>query len=171
MIKILGACLVLISTTWSGFEAAKSFSDRTKQLRQLKVALKSLEAEMMFGHTPLKEAAEGIAKQIPGPLSKLFLRFSEVLGQGRTSVKAAWETALNETWKLTALKQGEHEVLSHFGETLGQHDLYSQQKHIQLALAHLEKEEAEAVDRQTRYEKMLKSLGFLAGMLLIILFM
>ena len=72
---------------------------------------------------------------------------------------------------MTAFKQGEYEIMKQFGETLGQHDLLSQQKHIRLALAHLEREEADALDRQSRYEKMLKSLGFLSGLLLVILLM
>jgi stage III sporulation protein AB len=38
-----------------------------------------------------------------------------------------------------------------------------------LALTHLEREEADAYERQSKYEKMVKSLGFLSGLLLIIL--
>jgi len=70
---------------------------------------------------------------------------------------------------LTALKQGEFEIMKQFGETLGRHDRLSQQKHIMLTLTHLEREESEAIQSQMKYEKMVKSLGFLSGLLLIIL--
>jgi stage III sporulation protein AB len=59
--------------------------------------------------------------------------------------------------------------MKQFGETLGRHDRMSQQKHIMLTLTHLEREEADAIQAQATYEKMTKSLGFLSGLLLIIL--
>ncbi|WP_243290208.1 stage III sporulation protein SpoIIIAB [Bacillus sp. FJAT-47783] len=171
MIKLIGALFILLATTWTGFEASKHLRERSKQLRQLKVALSALEAEIMYGHTPLNDASMHLAKQMTKPLSWLFESFSQKLKEGKLSVKDAWEESLVEIWRYTALKQGELEVLKQFGETLGQHDLLSQQKHIQLALLHLEREEDEAIDTQKRYEKMVKSLGVLSGLLIIILLM
>jgi stage III sporulation protein AB len=167
----MGAIFIIIATTWAGFEAAKHLSARTRQLRQLKVALQSLEAEIMYGHTSLIVASQNISKQLPNPLSQLFETFAAKLIKGHTSVKGAWEESLEVVWRFTAFKQGEYEVLKQFGETLGQHDRISQQKHIKLALSHLEREEADAIDRQNRYERMMKSLGVLTGLLLVILLM
>ena len=86
-------------------------------------------------------------------------------------MKEAWDESLKEIWESLALKQGEYEILSQFGEMLGKSDKYHQQKQIMLTLAHLEREESEAIDLQGKYEKMMKSLGFLSGLLLIILLM
>ncbi|MCA1030696.1 stage III sporulation protein SpoAB [Bacillus timonensis] len=171
MMKILGAVFILFASTWTGFEAAKQLSERPRQLRLLRTALQSLEAEIMYGHLPLHDATLHLSKQIPKPLNWFFESFSKRLQLGHHNVKEAWEESLKEVWKFTALKQGEMEVLKQFGETLGQHDRTSQQKHILLALTHLEREELEARDRQSRYEKMVKSLGLLSGLLLIILLM
>jgi stage III sporulation protein AB len=135
----------------------------------LKSALQSLEAEIMFGHTPLHEASRRLSTQIPRPLSWFFESFAKKLTQTETTVKEAWEESLKEVWRLTALKQGEFEIMKQFGETLGRHDRYSQQKQIMLTLSHLEREEEDARERQAKYEKMVKSLGFLSGLLLIIL--
>ena len=169
MIKIIGAVFILIATTWTGFEAARHLNERPRQLRQLKSALQSLEAEIMYGHTPLHEASRRLAAQLTKPLSWFFETFSSRLMNSETTVKAAWEESLKEVWKLTAFKQGELEILKQFGETLGRHDRTSQQKHIQLAITHLEREEADACDKQIKYERMVKSLGFLSGLLLVIL--
>lgn len=169
MIKLIGAIIIIVATTWTGFEAARNFSDRPKQLRALRSALQSLEAEIMYSHTPLHEAARRLADQLSKPLSTFFEVFAKKLTDTETTVKDAWETSLKEIWKYTALKQGEFEIMKQFGETLGRHDRISQQKHIMLTLSHLEREEADAIDRQAKYEKMLKSLGFLSGLLLIIL--
>lgn len=171
MIKIIGAALIIIATTWTGFEASRHLTERPRQLRQLKAALQSLEAEIMYGHTPLHEAARRLTSQLSKPLSWFFETFSKKLMNSDTTVRDAWEESLLEVWKLTALKQGEFEIMKQFGETLGRHDRISQQKQIRLALTHLEREEADAYDKQTKYEKMVKSLGFLSGLLLVILLM
>ncbi|MBH9967403.1 stage III sporulation protein SpoIIIAB [Rossellomorea oryzaecorticis] len=169
MIKIIGAIFILLSTSWAGFEVSKYLTERPRQLRLLKVALQSLEAEITYSHTPLHEAARKISKQLQKPVSWFFEGFSKKLTAQEISVKKAWEDSLDEVWKLTAFKTGEYEIMKQFGENLGKHDLVTQQKHIHLALKHLEREETEAVERQRKYEKMTKSLGFLSGLLLIIL--
>lgn len=171
MMKLIGAVFIIIATTWTGFEASRHLSERPRQLRQLKSALQSLEAEIMYGHTPLHEASRRLASQLKKPLSWFFETFSEKLTSSDTTVKDAWEESLNEVWKLTALKQGEYEIMKQFGETLGRHDRVTQQKQIMLALTHLEREEADAYEKQAKYEKMVKSLGLMSGLLLIILLM
>ncbi|MFP7733097.1 stage III sporulation protein SpoIIIAB [Priestia aryabhattai] len=169
--KLFGAIFILFASTYTGFEFAKQLSARPRQLRQLKTALRSLEAEIMYSNRPLQEVAHLLSLQLPNPLASLFSEFSIKLKEGTESVKEAWEKTLDQFWKQTALKTGELEILKQFGETLGQHDRYSQQKHILLTLNHLEREEQDAVDKQNRYEKMVKSLGFLSGLLLVILLM
>ena len=161
----------MLATTWAGFESAKKLSLRTSQLRQLKVAMQSLEAEIMFGQTPLSEAAEKLSRQLSGPLSEFLGDFSEALRAGSSTAKTAWDASLKKIWPELALKQGEFEILSQFGETLGKSDRHHQQKQIMLTMAHLEREEKDALDRQGKYEKMMKSLGFLSGLLVIILLM
>ncbi|GIN60578.1 stage III sporulation protein SpoAB [Robertmurraya siralis] len=169
MMKMIGAIVIILATTWTGFEASRHLNERPRQLRLLKSALQSLEAEIMYGHTPLHEASRRIAAQMSKPLSWFFDAFAKKLTNTETTVREAWEESLKEVWKLTALKQGEFEIMKQFGETLGRHDRVSQQKQIQLTLTHLEREEQDAYDRQAKYEKMVKSLGFLSGLLLVIL--
>ncbi|MFC0561626.1 stage III sporulation protein SpoIIIAB [Halalkalibacter alkalisediminis] len=167
--KLIGAVVIILATTWLGFEFAKRLSERPKQLRQLKVAIQSLEAEIMYGLTPLAEASEHIAKQMPKPISYFFEHFSNRLLTKQETAFEAWEESLKETWNLTSMLDSEREVMMQFGATLGQHDREQQQKQIKLTLAHLEREEHEAKERQHRYERMIKSLGFLTGLLIVIL--
>ncbi|MDQ0208972.1 stage III sporulation protein SpoIIIAB [Alkalicoccobacillus murimartini] len=167
--KWLGAILVILACTWIGFEAAKRMSDRPKQLRQLKVGIQALEAEMLYGLTPLAEASIHLSKQLAYPINHLFEHFAHKLESKGESAHIAWEQSLEEVWQSTSLLKGEREVLSQFGQTLGQQDRDQQQKQIKLTMVHLDREEAEAKENQLRYEKMLKSLGFLGGLLIVIL--
>lgn len=171
MLKLLGAALIIITTTWTGFEAARKLNERPQQLRQLKVALKSLEAEIMYGQVPLQEAFLHLSTQMSKPLSWFFESVARRMEKGEVSVKVAWNESLNEVWPLTSLIEGEKEVMRQFGETLGRHNLEQQQNQIRLTLTHMEREELTARDRQERYERMVKSLGVLSGLLIVILLM
>ena len=76
---------------------------------------------------------------------------------------------MEEMRKWTELEEKELEILFQFGETLGKHDRDTQQKQIQLTLTHLEREELMALDKQSKHDKMVKSLGFFSGLLIAIL--
>lgn len=169
MIKIIGAACILLATTWIGIEVSRHLSQRPRQLRYFRSALQALEAEIMFGHTPLQEASERLSKQMPFPINLFFEKFSRKLQQRDANVKSAWDESLKDIKKLIALKQNDIEILSQFGETLGKHDRYQQQKQILLTMSHIEREENDALEIQSKYEKMVKSLGFLSGLLLIVL--
>lgn len=171
MIKWVGALIIIMATTLGGFVWAKQYSDRPKQLRQMKAALQALEAEIMFGMTPLAEACDHLSGQFSGPIGDFFKSFSDTLGKNAESVHSAWDESLNEIWKRTAFRKNDLEVMKQFGTTLGRHDRDHQQKQIKLTLSHLEREEAEARDSQQRNEKMIKSLGFLAGLLIVLMLM
>ena len=171
MIKILGAVLIVIATSLIGFEVSKKLIARPKHIRDLRAALQILEAEIMYGHSPLKEAVLLLAKQIPAPVSILFKDFASKLGSANQSVQSAWRDSLEVVRKHSELQQKEIDILLQFGETLGKHDRESQQKQIQLALVLLDREETDAVEKQMKYDKMARSLGFFAGLLIAILLM
>ncbi|AZB43538.1 stage III sporulation protein SpoAB [Bacillus sp. FJAT-42376] len=168
MVKLIGAAMILFASTWIGFELAGRFGKRTRLLREMKVAMQSLEAEIVFSQKPLKAAAADLSEQLEKPLSQFFSQFSHILSRGGIDTKAAWKESLDQLAAASTLQKGELEVMKQFGETLGKHDLISQQKHIRLAMVHLEREEAEAGEKQNRYERMIKSIGFLSGLLLVI---
>lgn len=171
MMSWVGAAAILSATTIFGFEWAKRVRERPKRLRELKVTLQALEAEIMYGSTPLNEAFQHIGKPLKEPLASFFLTISDLLNDGDHTVQEAWECQLEVLAQETSFKSGEIEVLRQFGSTLGRHDKEHQQKQIQLTLAHLNREEKEARDIQERYEKMCKSLGVLMGLLIVILLM
>ncbi len=169
MFKLIGALLVIGTTTWFGFDFAQHLSRRPKQLRLFRDSLQTLDAEIMYSHTPLQEAAKKISVQMPEPLKSFYSLFAAQLSNPGICVRTAWEGSLQKIWNHTDLKQNEYEILVQFGENLGKHDKYTQQKQIMLALTHLEREETVAREKQQQYEKLVKSLGFLSGLLFIIL--
>jgi stage III sporulation protein AB len=168
--KIIGIILILSTSTLIGFALARRYRERPRQLRQLVTALQSLESEIMYGLTPVFDAASHLVEQLPRPANSFFSELVTLLDKrdGR-SLTELWSETTEHFWAQSALKQTEKEIWKQFGQTLGQSDRDNQKKHIQLAIAHLEREETEARLAQQQYEKMIKSLGVLGGLLIVLL--
>lgn len=170
MIKLIGAFLIVISSSLVGMGLASQFVQRTKQLRQLQVAMQWLETQIVYGSTPLHIALAHISERIGGEIGNLFSAVAEGLTDRReASTRECWDEGIKREWAKTAMKNPEKEVLLHLGQVLGQSNREDQQKHIRLALMSLKSEEQQARDNQQKYEKMCRSLGLLGGLLVVIL--
>jgi stage III sporulation protein AB len=170
MFKFIGVFMVLIATTFTGFEFSNRLRKRTKQIRDFQAALSILESEIMYAQTPLALAAERISTQIPEPVAGFFRILQENLNKGSENISTIFGKSIEDYSPKMQLKTQEIEVLKQFGETLGKHDRFMQQKQIEIALTHFVRIEKDAHIIQTRYEGMFQTLGVLAGMLIVILF-
>lgn len=170
MLKLIGAGILLFSATMIGFQVAKVYANRPKEIRQLGIALQLLETEICYGSTTLPIALEYVSKRIQGEIGQLFGQAAVYLSTyDGLSTEDSWEMALEKVWSKTTMKKAEKEVLLHLGKVLGKSDKEDQRKHIRLTLLNLQQEELTARDEQQKYEKMCKSLGVLSGILAIIL--
>jgi stage III sporulation protein AB len=170
MVKLVGACLILFAGTMLGFYQALQLSRRPRQIRQLVQALQRLETEISYGFSPLPSALLMISRQIPQPLSQLFLQVGEQLaGSADLTTQESWRLAIDSCWQHTAMKTTEKEAFLQLGLTLGITDREDQIKHLSLTESQLQTEELTAGEEQKRYEKMWKSLGLLSATLVVIL--
>ncbi|ASK63227.1 stage III sporulation protein SpoAB [Virgibacillus phasianinus] len=165
----IGALLFIGTTTWIGFEISNKLRDRPKHIRQLKNALQILEAEILYSQLPLRDAFDSIAKQLPDPTRTFFQDLAINLDENKTDLFSVWSQHMEMLNRISAIGKNEKEILNQFGRTLGQHDFNQQQKHIQLAVHHLDRELEEARDNEMKYSKMAKSLGVLSGLFIVLL--
>lgn len=170
MLKLCGAVLVILAFSLAGFQYAKRFRERPEQIRQLRTAITSLETEIGYGLRPLQEALSLIAERSGSPLRELLERCGQRLRELEgESTYYCLKQAVEESWSLTAMKNGEKEIFLDICKNLGQSDRQTQLQHLTLAKQNLEIEEQKARAEQQQYEKMYKTLGVLAGVLVIIL--
>lgn len=173
MVKFIGVALVLFAGTMIGFVQAARYAARPRQIRLLLHALQRLETEIGYGQTPLPQALDRIAAVITMPVSRMFgdiaaqLR-AESAGTGLT-VKDVWERVVTDRWPDTSMRAPEQEAMLRLGHVLGASGRDDQLKHIRLAMAQLQAEEASAREDQMRYEKLSRSLGVLGAALIVIL--
>ncbi len=166
--KWIGALLVMIATTWIGFEWSSKFSNRPKQIRQLKNALQILEGEILYSQLPLQEAFFVISKQIPQPIKYFFQTLAEQMEKNQAAFPLIWEKEVSKLIRHSYLGKNEGEILYQFGRSIGQHDFSQQQKHIFLTMSHLDRELQESRDEQLKFANMAKSLGLLLGIFIVL---
>ncbi len=170
MLKIIGSIIVLFSATMAGWQVGRYYAVRPVQLRAMLMALQMLETEIVFAATPLYRAFVKIGQRVQTDIGQIFLAAAELmLKEEGYGTAECWRQGIEQKWYRTALRKPEKEILLNLGYVLGSSDREDQQKHIRLTVAHLNNLEQEARVEQTKYEKMYKSLGFLGGLLVVIL--
>lgn len=170
MLKIVGAIIVVSATSMLGITFANCHWQRVRELRDLQFALRMLETEIGYTFTPLPIALERIGKKMQTVFKDLFLQTRNFyVKSGELTMEEAWEKALGEIKSRAALKNPQIEVLSELGKCLGVSNKEDQLKYITLTADFLKNEEIAAREAQQKYGKMYKYLGFLGGLVLVIL--
>jgi Stage III sporulation protein AB (spore_III_AB). len=83
----------------------------------------------------------------------------------------AWEAAIRENIKKTALNKEDEEILVSFGKILGGSDTEGQINNIRHTINQLKMQEEKAEKSRIKNEKMYKSLGILGGLAVIVILM
>ncbi len=169
MLKLVGAAMVVAASGLSGMAMAGSYSRRPRELRSLRSALQMLETEIAYGATQLVEAMGQVAGRCDSKTARLFNRAAEELSSmsGITAAEA-WEKSLLSYYPGTALKQQDLIILRNLGSSLGISDRSDQIKHLRLAMEQIGAETAVAEDEATRNVKLWSYLGFLGGLMVVL---
>ncbi|MGP4042325.1 stage III sporulation protein SpoIIIAB [Gracilibacillus sp. D59] len=169
MIKLLACLFIIGSLTWIGHEYANNLANRPKFIRLFKNGLQILEAEIVYSQATIKESLTSVAQQIPDPISNLFQNIADDIQQDKEQLYPIWERHVEKFYHKHPLQLEDKEILQQFGRTLGQHDIVQQQKYIRLTINHLERMLSEAEEKNHRYGKMSRSVGFLVGTFIVLL--
>lgn len=167
--KLIGALLFICTTSWIGFDMSTQLTKRTKQIRQMIQSLQLLEAEMGYSQMKLQQTFAILSKKTSYPIASFYDRLAYALTDAIPDFLSVWDQEVDHLQTISALKQNELDILKQFGRNLGQHTFIEQQKHIVLAIHHLQTELEEANEQRQKYEKVTKSLGVLIGLFIVLL--
>jgi stage III sporulation protein AB len=172
LFKITGSLIVILSCTFLGFVLSADCRKRPQQLRDLQSMLQMFENQISYLSDVITEAFMRIGKVCRSETGIFFTGTVEILNEGRNiSACMAWEQAVRQNIKKTALNKEDEEILFTFGKMLGCTDLEGQIKNIRLALDQLKHQEVKAEVSRNRNEKMYRSLGVLGGIAVVIVLM
>lgn len=170
MFKLFASFMILISSTLLGFLRAADFEKREKILKRLKYDLDFIKNEITFMRTPV----EGIIKKLSeteGEL-KIFYKtvYDEIRKNADTSVSQIWLCKTEETLKLMPITKGDADVLRLLGQSFGKSDTDGQSAVINTAAENLNLQLCNAVSEKEKNSHLFKSLGFYAGILIVVMF-
>ena len=172
LFKIAGSLIVILSCTFLGFVLSADCRKRPQQLRDLQSMLQMFENQISYLSDVITEAFIRIGKVCRSETGIFFTSTVEILNESRNrSACQAWEQAVRQNIKKTALNKEDEEILLTFGKMLGCTDLEGQIKNIRLALDQLKHQEVKAEVSRSRNEKMYRSLGVLGGIAVVIVLM
>lgn len=167
MIRALGSAFIVMACTGLGFQIAKAYRDRPRELAQLANAIRMLQAEIEFGLTPLPQALTRVGGRTSKNVAAMFRGAAEHLLHG-DSVPEAFLKVANTAKARTALAKDDFDALLEFASSLGSSDLAHQSQHLDASLARLVSLENEARELQKKNERMWQYLGVLTGLLLVV---
>lgn len=168
--KLIGILLVIGTTTFIGFQRGNQFTKRVRELRQIILSLQMIETEMSYSQLTLKTIFHNVSEKLEYPISQFYKNMAAEMQLTITSFITIWENELDLIAHNISLKNTDVNIMKQFGRTLGSHTFTQQQKHIKLTIKHLEKQQEEATEQNNKYGNMTKTLGFLIGLVIVILF-
>lgn len=163
-LKMVGIIFIVSASTLIGFSYSARLEQRLKDLRSLRLALGTLEREMVFLSNPLPHALHSAAR-VGGSISQIFKDCGDLL----TSKKGycafeAWNESIEKNWFNTHLQSEDKEILLSLGNNLGTYDIQNQTESIKMITSQLEVQEKNAEEEIKKSSKMYKSLGVLGGL-------
>src|SRR5699024_5583744 len=92
--KIIGALIFIMMTTWIGYDWSLQLQKRTKQLRSLIYSLQLMEAEMGYTYAPLQKVFSSVHEKTTEPVSYFYKYLQQALTESVSDFSEVWEHAL-----------------------------------------------------------------------------
>lgn len=169
-LKIIGACLIILSTSYYGYLLSTEFILRIEQLKMIKKIMFLLRGEIKYSTTPLPEAFATISTRTKEPFSDMLRAISERLSsKDSQTIKDIWYEE-SEKWLMqTKLDGSEKDRFMSLGDNLGYLDKDMQLSNIELYLEQLEEDINTLQTAVSSKCKLYRSLGVMAGIFITII--
>lgn len=170
-LKIIGAVLIVISSTMYGIKLSSKYEMRIKIIRDFQTALKILETEITFLRTPLPEAFCKISNSLITPVKDIFKECVKIYGsRNEESISAIFEKVFFKYNNQLNIKEADREIIISFMRQLGSSDVDNQISNIKHTYYKLGLCEKDAISENNKNSRLLRSLGLLFGIMIVLIF-
>ena len=170
MLKLAGACLIMVSAAGIGVSFGSDLKRRSQELRILKQLIYMLRGEIKYTKTPLPEAFYHISVRLPRPFGPFLAGVAEELGRADGRIFGdIWREQIKNSLSSSHLTRTDRNQLETLGDGLGNLVLEMQLSSIDLYLEQLEISIREAESSIGSKQKLYQSLGVAGGIFLVIL--
>ena len=170
MVKGIGYGLIVFSCCALGEQAAGRLKIHRKGLKQLKSWLSYFRGKVLFEGATVEEALRESAGLSGAPFSLFFCRVADALNRREGELFSdIWEREGEQCRKQFSFSEEEYADFLRFGSHLGQMDREVQQRAVAVYDERLTTAIRSAEEEIAVKEKLYRSLGLMAGCLIIIL--
>lgn len=140
------------------------------ELKELIECVRILDGQVRFCLTPLPELLKEIKRKRSSNLGNLFGRIGqEAEKQEGEMLQDIWERVLREEKESFSLAKEDWELLKALGKGLGYLDVEMQKRHLESNLSELSARLPEREKKYREKEKVIRSFGFAAAALLLLI--
>ena len=164
LVKFLILALLLIITSWLGIILSKRYSNRVKELKQIKTGLNIIENKMKFTYEPIPEIFKEVSLKLTGSISDIFKTSYESMNN--IDAGKAWETSIDVA--NCNLNKEDKDVIKGLGKLLGKTDVDGQISQLNLITEFLNTQIEQAEAEREKGEKLYKKLGVISGLMIVI---
>ncbi|MBQ2614269.1 MAG: stage III sporulation protein AB [Clostridia bacterium] len=170
ILRYLADALVILGCGYIGILLAGKMDGRIRQLEGLEQMLSQLAFNIGFLSLPLKDAIlrtaesqQGIIQSVLRQVSGLMQRFPHM------PLREVWEESVRYCQAGLCLEDEDYAALFDFAAHIGQGDVGTELNNIRLTSAKLKLSVEQAREKRKKDGKLCKGLGFLTGMLIVLL--
>ena len=168
--KLGGIVLVIGAGTIFGFYRAYGFQKRVLHIILLQNVFRILETEIFYTLTPVPAALKILETRVEEPAKQFFRQVRDGIETEGMPVFRAWETGIEVLEQNSFCKKEELSAIKSFGMSLGEGDVYAQQKNFQLLQQRLQYALEEAEQERIQQGKVWQYMGVCVSMAVVILF-
>lgn len=172
ILKIVGACVLIMATSMYGFSMSNAYIKRIESLKELKKCIILLDGELRYNSTPIRIAMDKIAERNTSMYSLFLNKVSGAMENDNSlPLSEAWERAVNEVLENDKyyMKVSDKRKLIEFGRTIGNLDSDSRMSAFEGYLFELENDLNESNDEKANKVKLYKTIGIMSGLFITIL--
>lgn len=163
-VKYLILVFIFGTTSFIGILIAKKYSNRVKELQEIKNALAMFEAKIKFTYEPIPEIFKEISDKFSENIGQIFKNSSNKMINKPADI--AWCEAIDES--NNNMNKEDKEVLKALSKLLGKTDINGQISEIKLVSNFLNTQIEIAQKEKEKNEKMYKTLGMVVGLAIVI---
>lgn len=164
LIKFLILALLLFITSWLGIILSKKYSNRVKELKQVKTGLNIIENKIKFTYEPIPEIFKEISTKFIGSVSGIFKNSYE--NMKNIDAGKAWESSIDIA--NCNLNKEDKDVIKGLGKLLGKTDVDGQISQLNLINNFLDTQIKQAEAEKEKGEKLYRKLGVISGLIIVI---
>ena len=171
MLKIIGSLIVIFSSTGIGLKLCSKLYQQNNELMSIKKSIIYLRGEIEYNITNLSDALYDISDKIAEPLGSTYRIIAhEIQEKPDKTLGEIWKQNILNNFRPCILNVNQIERFSDFGKSLGFLDKSMQVNNINLFLIYLDDEINENLTKQKTNCKLYKYLGFMGGLLFVLIF-